>query len=69
MKNKLSIIRPGQLAEILSVSSVTVWRMEKRGELPPRRKISNRCVGWLETDILEWLENRPYVNQEAEEQK
>jgi len=69
MKNKLSIIRPGQLAEILSVSSVTVWRMEKRGELPPRRKISNRCVGWLETDILEWLENRPYVNQEAEGQK
>lgn len=59
MENQLSIIRPGQLAEILSVNPVTVWRMEKRGELPPRKKISNRCVGWLESDIREWLENRP----------
>lgn len=55
----LSIIRPSQLAEILSVNPVTIWRMEKRGELPPRKKISNRCVGWLESDIREWLESRP----------
>lgn len=55
----LKIIRPKELSEILSVNPVTVWRMEKRGELPPRKKISNRTVGWLESDIREWLENRP----------
>lgn len=67
MKNKLSIIRPSQLAEILSVNPVTIWRMEKRGELPPRKKISNRCVGWLESDIREWLENRPYADERENE--
>jgi prophage regulatory protein len=59
MNHSISIIRPSKLAEILSVSTVTVWRMEKRGELPPRKKISNRCVGWLESDIKKWLEERP----------
>lgn len=57
----LKIVRPKQLAELLSVSTVTVWRMEKRGELPRRKKISSRTVGWLESDIKEWLENRPVV--------
>ncbi len=57
--NDISIIRPSELAEILSVSPVTIWRMEKRGELPPRKRISARCVGWLEDDIREWLESRP----------
>lgn len=68
MKNQISIIRVRQLAEILSVNPVTIWRMEKRGELPPRKKISNRCVGWLESDIREWLESRPnaLMHDEAE---
>lgn len=57
----LKIVRPKQLAELLSVSTVTVWRMEKRGELPRRKKISSRTVGWLESDIKEWLDNRPVV--------
>lgn len=55
----LQIIRPKELAELLSVSQVTLWRMEKRGELPKRKQISSRAVGWLESDIKEWLENRP----------
>lgn len=57
----LKIVRPKQLAELLSVSTVTVWRMEKRGELPRRKQISSRTVGWLESDIKEWLDNRPFV--------
>jgi predicted DNA-binding transcriptional regulator AlpA len=33
--------------------------MEKRGDLPQRIKLSTRAVGWLESDIQEWLKNRP----------
>lgn len=55
----MKILRPGQLADMLGVSKTTLWRMEKRGELPQRIKISRRAVGWLESDIKEWLESRP----------
>lgn len=69
MKPSIKIIRPKDLAELLSVSTVTVWRMEKRGELPKRKKISSRTVGWLESDIQEWLENRPYAEPQTELEK
>lgn len=63
MKNTLSIIRPHELSLLLSVSKPTIWRMEKRGELPPRKRISQGCVGWLESDIEEWLRNRPAASE------
>ena len=58
----MKLIRPNELAEMLSVSLPTLWRMEKRGNLPPKRQISKRAVGWLDTDIKEWLESRPFTN-------
>lgn len=56
--NSLKIIRPTELSELLSLSLVSIWRMEKRGELPPRIKISKRAVGWRESDIEAWLNER-----------
>lgn len=50
------IIRPSELAQRLGVSHPTLWRMEKRGDLPPRKKIGIRAVGWLTSDIEQWLE-------------
>lgn len=61
--DSFKIIRPGELAKKLSVSTVTLWRMEKRGELPPRKKISKRAVGWLESDLIQWLRERPTVEE------
>lgn len=58
MKN-LKIIRPKELSKLLGISVVSIWRLEKRGELPPRIKLSQRAVGWLESDIEEWLDSRP----------
>lgn len=54
----LQIIRPSELKSILQVSKQTLWRMEKRGELPKRVKISKRAVGWLASDIREFLESK-----------
>ena len=56
--NELQIIRPNELAEILSVSKQTLWRLSKSGELPPKVKISGRAVGWTMQSIREFLEER-----------
>jgi prophage regulatory protein len=57
----IKILRPKELAEMLSISKPTLWRMEKKGELPKRKKLSDtgRAVGWLQSDIKEWLDDRP----------
>ena len=40
-------------------SHVTAWRLEKRGRFPKRRQISPGRVGWLESEVLEWMESCP----------
>ncbi|MDY7091575.1 MAG: AlpA family phage regulatory protein [Acidobacteriota bacterium] len=54
-----TIIRPKLLAERLGISRVTLWRWERAGMVPKKRKIGPNTVGWLESEILEWLESRP----------
>lgn len=49
------IIRLPRLTEIVSLSPTTIWRREKLGEFPKRIKIGIRCVGWLESEINEWI--------------
>lgn len=49
------VVRPGELAERLGVSRVTLWRWERAGELPPKRRIGPNVVGWLQSEIDEWF--------------
>ncbi|WP_370647484.1 helix-turn-helix transcriptional regulator [Rhodohalobacter sp. 614A] len=60
----IKIIRVNRLCDILSVSRSTLWRMEQTGELPRRRQIAKRTVGWLESEIEEWLKSRPSAYQD-----
>ncbi|SHG74046.1 transcriptional regulator, AlpA family, partial [Fodinibius roseus] len=57
----MRVIRKQELAKILGVSKQTIWRMQKRGELPSRIQISKRVVGWREKDIKKFIETRPEV--------
>ncbi|HBO3959684.1 TPA: AlpA family phage regulatory protein [Pseudomonas aeruginosa] len=48
-------LRSVDVAKILGVHKKTVERMEKRGELPPKSKISHKTVGWRASRIQEFL--------------
>jgi len=61
------IIRASELAKKLTISKPTLWRMEQRGELPPKIQISKRISGWRESDIQEWLEKREIIQTKIEE--
>ena len=53
---KSRIVRPNELAERLGVSTVTLWRWESLGKLPPKRKFGLRMIGWLESELEAWFE-------------
>lgn len=65
MKNSLQIIRPKELAELLSVSIPTLYRM--MDELPPKVKLSKtgRAVGWRISDIETYLEDQTETQEVA----
>jgi excisionase family DNA binding protein len=43
------------VAEILGVSKRTVERMEKRGTLPTKTKLSHKTVGWRASRFQEFM--------------
>jgi len=40
------------------LSRTTVWRLEKDGLFPQRRRLTGNSVAWIEEEVIEWLENR-----------
>ena len=51
-------IREPECRRITGLSRVTRWRLERRGQFPKRRQISLNAIGWLESEILSWVEDR-----------
>ncbi len=56
---EIKVIRMPELEEKTGLNRVTIYRMVKEGEFPRQREISSRNVGWLSTDVDQWLINRP----------
>ena len=61
----MCILREKQVTEITKLSRMTIWRMEKRGDFPARFRISKNAVGWLQSEIDAWLEEKAAQRQGA----
>ena len=59
------IIRKKELCEILDVSETTLWRLEKKGSFPKRRQLSIRNVGWLLSEVNQWMNELKIADQDA----
>ncbi|MCL1047530.1 AlpA family transcriptional regulator [Shewanella electrodiphila] len=51
---------------ITKVSRPQAFQLERNGEFPLRRRISNRSVAWLLSELLEWVNSRSTVISETE---
>jgi len=52
------ILRMPDILKITGLSISTIWRFEKKGIFPKRRKIGLRAIGWKQSEIDEWLTTR-----------
>lgn len=55
------IIRPKQAASFLSLSLATLWRLQQQNDFPKKIRLSAKAVGWLEDDIVAWVEKRKEI--------
>ncbi|HCP98046.1 helix-turn-helix transcriptional regulator [Pseudoalteromonas sp. TB51] len=60
MNNK--ILRFQEVTELTGLSRSTIWRKERLGLFPKRKQLGLNSVGWLASDIQQWLENLPSSN-------
>jgi len=57
----MKVLRFSQVSEITGLSRMAIWRLEKDDQFPKRIQLTRNTVGWIEQEIIEWLENRPRV--------
>lgn len=61
------VIRTPELLYQLGVSRSTVWRWEKScPDFPKRIRLGERSVGWLRSEVNDWLASRDRVDQPTE---
>ncbi len=47
-----------EVADLLSISTRTLSRLEDKGEMPPRIRVSDRRYGYKESDIRAFIDAR-----------
>ena len=52
------VLRKREVFNRTGLSQSTVYRMEKAGNFPKRIQISVQCVGWIESEVDAWIEQR-----------
>ncbi len=60
----MSFWRTKKVWEETGLSRTTIWRLEQAGKFPRRRQLTPGRVGWLESEVLEWMESRPPVGRD-----
>ena len=55
----MRILNSNEVVKKIGWSKVTVWRMERAGLFPKRINLSERRVGWVKSEIEDWLDSRP----------
>ena len=61
----LRMLRLPEVQQRTGLSATTIWRREKAGEFPRRRKIGPNAVAWRSDEIADWIEARPVVESTA----
>lgn len=52
------LLRFPEVRRRTGLSRSTIWRLERRGEFPMHCRISSGAVGWVDSEIAAWLEQR-----------
>jgi prophage regulatory protein len=54
----MRILSKRQLRELVLYSPQHIARLEKAGKFPLRIRLGNNRVGWIESEVLDWLQER-----------
>ena len=60
----LKMLRLPEVEAATGLSRTTLWRYQRAGKFPPRRRIGPHLVGWLSDEVEEWIKARPVVDAE-----
>ncbi len=62
----MRILSKRQLKELVLYSPQHIARLEKAGQFPKRVQLGSNRVGWVEDEVLDWLQQRLDSREEPE---
>jgi prophage regulatory protein len=57
----MKLIRRKPMLAMTGLAASTQWRLESLGQFPARRQISAGLVGWVESEVEQWIAGRQTV--------
>jgi prophage regulatory protein len=54
----LRFIRLSEAMRITGLRKTTMYQLQANGEFPQRVQITAHCVGWIESEIQQWISER-----------
>lgn len=51
----MNVLRRPEVEKRVQLSTATIYRMIAEGKFPKQIRLGARSVGWLESDINDWL--------------
>lgn len=60
-EGSLRAMRLREVTQATGLSRSTIWRLRREGRFPVARRLSDGVIGWLETDVLQWIRARPFA--------
>jgi len=57
----MRLLRIADVVQATGLSRMTIYRLERAGEFPARRRLGRNSVAWLDNDITDWIGSRPTV--------
>jgi prophage regulatory protein len=52
------ILLEAEVTALTRLSAVTIWRLQRKGLFPQRVKLGAKRVGWVEREVLDWIDAR-----------
>lgn len=62
----VQLLRLPEVEKITGLSQTTIWRREREGTFPRRRRVSGNVVAWRSDEIEAWIDGRPVAEPESE---
>jgi prophage regulatory protein len=54
----MKVIRLTQVKESTGLGRSTIYKYIAEGKFPAPLQLSERCVGWLESEVQQWIQTR-----------
>ena len=57
------IMKIEEVEELTTLKRLTIWREEKQGRFPKHRQLTNKSIGWISSEIEDWIATHTSIIQ------